>query len=65
LASFGSLNSPFREFTGDTYLPRSSGRRPEAAEIAEIYTVATPNYRAVMECYQNAKRVGSSDKHAT
>src|SRR6476659_10071742 len=31
-------------------------RRPEAAEIAEIYTVATPNYRAVMECYQNAKR---------
>jgi hypothetical protein len=35
-------------------------RRPEAAEIAEIYTVATPNYRAVMECYQNAKRVGSS-----
>ena len=40
-------------------------RRPEAAEIAEIYTVATPNYRAVMECYQNAKRVGSSDKQAT
>jgi nicotinamidase-related amidase len=39
-------------------------RRPEAAEIAEIYTVATPNYRAVMESYQNAKRVGSSDKHA-
>ena len=37
-------------------------RRPEAAEIAEIYTVATPNYRAVMESYQNAKRVGSSDK---
>ncbi|MGB6703715.1 MAG: isochorismatase family protein, partial [Pseudolabrys sp.] len=40
-------------------------RRPEAAEIAEIYTVATPNYRAVMECYQNAKRVGSSEKQAT
>ena len=39
-------------------------RRPEAAEIAEIYTVATPNYRAVMESYQNAKRVGSSDKQA-
>jgi nicotinamidase-related amidase len=39
-------------------------RRPEAAEIAEIYTVATPNYRAVMESYQNAKRVGASDKHA-
>jgi len=40
-------------------------RRPEAAEIAEIYTVATPNYRAVMECYQNAKRVGLSDKQPT
>ena len=39
-------------------------RRPEAPEIAEIYTVATPNYRAVMESYQNAKRVGSSDKQA-
>ena len=38
-------------------------RRPEAAEIAEIYTVATPNYRAVMESYQNAKRAGS-DKQA-
>jgi len=40
-------------------------RRPEAAEIAEIYTVATPNYRAVMECYQNAERVGSSKKQNT
>jgi nicotinamidase-related amidase len=39
-------------------------RRPEAAEIAEIYTVATPNYRAVMESYQNAKRVGSSGQQA-
>src|SRR5215510_6243273 len=39
-------------------------RRPEAAEIAEIYTVATPNYQAVIECYQNAKRVGASDKQA-
>jgi len=38
-------------------------RRPEAEEIAEIYTVATPNYRAVMESYQNAKRAGS-DKQA-
>ena len=37
-------------------------RRPEAAEIANIYTVATPNYRTVMESYQNAKRVVSSDK---
>src|SRR5262249_7056095 len=33
-------------------------RRPEAAEIAEIYTVATPNYRAVMESYRREVRVG-------
>lgn len=33
--------------------------RPEAAEIADIYTVATPNYRAVMESFQKAKDVGS------
>jgi len=32
--------------------------RPEAEEIADIYTVATPNYRAVMESYQNAKNLG-------
>jgi hypothetical protein len=37
-------------------------RRPEAAEIADIYTVATPNYRAVMESYQKAKEVGSATK---
>jgi nicotinamidase-related amidase len=37
-------------------------RRPEAAEIADIYTVATPNYRAVMESYQTAKDVGAAEK---
>ena len=37
-------------------------RRPEAAEIADIYTVHTPNYRAVMESYQSAKEVGSAAK---
>jgi nicotinamidase-related amidase len=37
-------------------------RRPEAAEIADIYTVATPNYRAVMESYQSAKDAGSAAK---
>jgi nicotinamidase-related amidase len=37
-------------------------RRPEAAKIAEIYTVATPNYRAVMESYQRAKDVGLAEK---
>jgi nicotinamidase-related amidase len=36
--------------------------RPEAAEIADIYTVATPNYRAVMESYDRAKKVGSGVK---
>jgi len=37
-------------------------RRPEAAEIADIYTVATPSYRAVMESYDNAKSVGAGAK---
>jgi Isochorismatase family len=37
-------------------------RRPEAAEIADIYTIATPNYRAVMECFDNAKKAGSPKK---
>jgi len=37
-------------------------RRPEAAEIADIYTVATPAYRSVMESYQNAKNVGEAAK---
>jgi nicotinamidase-related amidase len=36
--------------------------RPEAAEIADIYTMATPNYRAVMESYQKAMEVGSAKK---
>jgi nicotinamidase-related amidase len=35
-------------------------RRPEAAEIADIYTVATPDYRTVMESYHKAKDVGSA-----
>ena len=30
-------------------------KRPEAAEIADIYTMATPNYRAVMESYREGK----------
>ncbi|KRQ98088.1 isochorismatase family protein [Bradyrhizobium valentinum] len=39
-------------------------RRPEAADIADIYTVATPNYRAVMESYDRAKSVGAAQKEA-
>jgi nicotinamidase-related amidase len=37
-------------------------RHPEAEKIADIYTVVTPNYRAVMESYQTAKNVGSPGK---
>jgi nicotinamidase-related amidase len=37
-------------------------RCPEAAAIADIYTVATPDYRTVMESYQKAKDVGSAQK---
>jgi len=37
-------------------------RRPEAEEIADIYTVATRIYRAVIESYQNARNVGSAAK---
>jgi nicotinamidase-related amidase len=40
-------------------------RRPDAAEIADIYTVATPNYRAVMESYDRAKSVGSVQSRQT
>jgi nicotinamidase-related amidase len=36
--------------------------RPEAAEIADIYTVATPNYRAVMESFQKARDVGARSR---
>jgi nicotinamidase-related amidase len=30
--------------------------RPEAAELAELYTMVAPNYRAVMESYQRAQQ---------
>ena len=29
--------------------------RPDAAELAEFYTMVAPNYRAVMESYQKAQ----------
>jgi nicotinamidase-related amidase len=38
-------------------------QRPEAAEIADIYTVATPNYRAVMESYKKAQEVALAAKN--
>jgi hypothetical protein len=40
-------------------------RRPEAAENTDIYTVATPNYRAVMESYDRAKSVGTAQSERT
>ena len=38
-------------------------KRPEAAEIADIYAAASPNYQAVMESYQKAKDVNAAEKH--
>ncbi|MEY9535805.1 isochorismatase family protein [Sinorhizobium fredii] len=35
-------------------------RRPEASEIADIYSVASPNYRAVIESFQQAHDVALS-----
>jgi len=31
--------------------------RPDATEVAELYTMVSPNYRAVMESYQKAQDV--------
>lgn len=36
--------------------------RPEAAELAEIYTLPTPNYRAVIESYQKAQEAARQPK---
>jgi nicotinamidase-related amidase len=34
--------------------------RPEAAELAQLYTMVAPNYRAVMESYQRAQQAVKS-----
>ncbi len=34
--------------------------RPEAAELAQLYTMVAPNYRAVMESYQMAQQVAKT-----
>jgi hypothetical protein len=31
--------------------------RPDAAQLAELYTMVSPNYRAVMESYRKAQEV--------
>ena len=36
--------------------------RPDAAQLAEIYTMVSPNYRAVMESYAKAQEVAQSKK---
>jgi nicotinamidase-related amidase len=36
--------------------------RPEAAELAELYTMVSPNYRAVMESYRKAQDVTKQQK---
>jgi nicotinamidase-related amidase len=36
--------------------------RPDAAELAELYTMASPNYRALMESYRKAQEVVAKPK---
>ncbi len=36
--------------------------RPEAAELARLYTLAAPNYAAVIESYERAKQAGGLAK---
>jgi len=36
--------------------------RPDAAQLAELYTMVSPNYRAVMESYQKAQDVIKQQK---
>src|SRR5512134_1611 len=36
--------------------------RPEAAELAKLYTMVAPNYQAVIESYQKAQEVGKQQK---
>src|ERR1700730_13015872 len=36
--------------------------RPDATEIAELYTMVSPNYQAVMESYRKAQEVAAAKK---
>src|SRR5262245_4474121 len=38
--------------------------RPDAAQLAELYTMVSPNYRAVMESYRKAEEVARSQPKA-
>ena len=37
--------------------------RPEAAELAKLYTIVAPNYAALMESYQRAQGVIKQQKN--
>lgn len=41
---------------------RRTWNRPEAAELAKLYTIVAPNYAAVMESYQKAQEVAGQPK---
>jgi hypothetical protein len=36
---------------------------PDAMQLAELYTMVSPNNRAVMECYQRAQVVASTKEY--
>jgi hypothetical protein len=36
--------------------------RPEAAELAKLYALATPHYAAVVESYQKVQEVAKQSK---
>jgi nicotinamidase-related amidase len=36
--------------------------RPDAAQLAEVYTIVSPNYRAVIESYRKAQEVGAASR---
>src|SRR5262245_17356059 len=36
--------------------------RPDAAQLAELYTMVSPNYRALMESYKKAQEVATTKK---
>ena len=37
--------------------------RPEAAELAKLYTLVAPNYQAVIESYKKAQDVAKQPKN--
>ena len=69
VASLGSLlkSSKVPNDIGPALVPDSvrcevhrTWNRPDAAQLAEIYMMVSPNYRAVMESYRKAQEVVSA-----